>query len=357
MEKMNIDEVLLSAQKEEAEMEKTSDEEDSDNDSDGDDGDDSDDDDNSSVGSSGSYSSSSSYLSSDMEDEFLSMFPDKKQTLKRSNSLPSFQGEEMSTMQVAILLNQVRVDDGQKKEKKRLEKSSQKQQRRGSLTQNFRSGVSTKSAPGKMVKMKHIQGTGTQDTEEPDLDEQDPTDRLNEILAAAGYAPRVLTYEETEEYFTGITSSRLNSYSSDIITAVRGSDLDFLRKNYADLNRNMNACNRFGESILHTACRKSQVKVVNFLLHEAKVNVRVRDDFGRTPCHDAAWQGTPSMKLIEMVIIECPDLLVVQDKRGFTPLQYVRKPHRKAWNDMFDRLGDSVLPKHLISSTDEAVAF
>eukprot|EP00545_Synedropsis_sp_CCMP1620_P012112 CAMPEP_0119007458 /NCGR_PEP_ID=MMETSP1176-20130426/3025_1 /TAXON_ID=265551 /ORGANISM="Synedropsis recta cf, Strain CCMP1620" /LENGTH=343 /DNA_ID=CAMNT_0006959615 /DNA_START=1 /DNA_END=1032 /DNA_ORIENTATION=+ len=301
------------------------------------------------------YSTSSSYLSSDAEDEFLSMFPQGGMGLKKSASMPNFQGEEMSTMQVAILLNQVRVDDLQKNHQQ--QQQHQRAPRRHSMVPLVGCDASTKTAPGRLVNMKHIQGEGSGGAGEPDTPapaQQHPTDMLNEILGVAGFNPQVLSFDETADFFQGVTASRLSSYSTDIISAVRNSDLDFLRMSYTDLNRDMNACNRFGESILHTACRKSQVEVVKFLVHEANVSVRVRDDFGRTPCHDAAWQGEPNMELIELVITECPDLLLVQDKRGFTPLQYVREPQRKAWNDMLDRLGDKVLPNTLIKRGDGA---
>jgi hypothetical protein len=308
------------------------------------------------VESDSEYSSSSSLscLSFDAEDEFLSMFAQTTSGVKRSKSLPTFQDEEMSTMQVAILLNQVRIDDEQKKryqlKQQQLTAHRHSMQRTNCVPG---SGMSAKSAPGKMVNVKHIQGDGAiaagegQDESQP-AQHDDPTDILKDILGVAGYSSNVLSFDETTDFFQGVTPSRLNAYSSDIIGAVRTSDLDSLRIIHKELNRNMNACNRFGESILHTACRTSQVDVVKFLVHEAKVNIRVRDDFGRTPCHDAAWQGEPNMELIELIIAECPDLLLVQDKRGFTPLQYVRKPQRKYWNEMLDRMGDSVLPKTLV---------
>ena len=39
-------------------------------------------------------------------------------------------------------------------------------------------------------------------------------------------------------------------------------------------------CNRFGESLLHLACRKALVKVVEFLVNEVEVPVREKYDIG-----------------------------------------------------------------------------
>lgn len=255
--------------------------------------------------------------------------------MKKSVSLPSFTQLEMSCLQVHVLLNQVRLSDAAK----------------GATRRN--------SMKTPQTKVEHIQGEAMESGNPLTLrmqETQDPTLVFHEILKDAGYAPRVISYNEIERFFQGITTDRLNSYSKDIIGAVTTNDLNFLRMSHFDHKRNMNCCNRFGESIVHTACRHSQFDVVRFLVKEAKVDLRVVDDFGRTPCHDAAWQAEPNMELIELIVTKCPDLLLVSDKRGFTPLQYVRKAQWPVWVEMLEKNRAKILPKKLLKPGKELTA-
>jgi hypothetical protein len=47
----------------------------------------------------------------------------------------------------------------------------------------------------------------------------------------------------------------------------------------------MDACNRFGESVLHMACRRGATPMVAFLMADCGLQVNISDDFGRTPLH------------------------------------------------------------------------
>jgi len=62
---------------------------------------------------------------------------------------------------------------------------------------------------------------------------------------------------------------------------------------------NLQCANRFGESLIHMACRRSHRDVVSFLVNEAGVSLRVRDDYGRTPFHDACWRPELDLELIQ----------------------------------------------------------
>ena len=71
----------------------------------------------------------------------------------------------------------------------------------------------------------------------------------------------------------------------EMVDAIRSNDVDALRKLHSD-GTNLQCANKFGESLIHLACRRSHRDVVSFLIDEAGVSLRVRDDFGRTPFHD-----------------------------------------------------------------------
>lgn len=257
--------------------------------------------------------------------------------MRRSLSAPSFSQVEMSSMQVTVLLNQSRVA---------VLPSARHAARRGSMTHESLRVVNNVS---------HIQGEAmASSSSKNDSDaamQEDPTTVFNEIIRAANYCPRPFTHDEVHDFFEAITDIRLQSYSIELINAAKTGDLEFLRASFYENKLNMNACNRFGESILHTACRHSKLDVVRFLVMEANVDLRVCDDYGRTPFHDAAWQAEPNMELIMILLKKCPDLLLVSDKRGFTPLQYVRKAHWAAWADMFKKNPNDVLPRHLLEPT------
>jgi len=86
------------------------------------------------------------------------------------------------------------------------------------------------------------------------------------------------------------------------------------------------------------ACRRGFTEIARFLIHEAGVSVRVADDFGRTPLHDALWNRDPKFELVHLLIEEDPDLLLVCDKRGSTPFAYARREHWQSWRQfLYDR--------------------
>lgn len=37
--------------------------------------------------------------------------------------------------------------------------------------------------------------------------------------------------------------------------------------------------------------------------------------------------------MIQLLLVECPDLLLIKDKRGFSPLNYVPRDSYRAWNE------------------------
>jgi len=55
------------------------------------------------------------------------------------------------------------------------------------------------------------------------------------------------------------------------------------------------------------------------------------------------------MELVKLLLQEWPDLLLVKDKRGFSPLQYVRKAAWKVWIEFFDENRELTSPKLLLN--------
>uniref|UniRef100_A0A7S3Q2F6 Uncharacterized protein n=2 Tax=Chaetoceros debilis TaxID=122233 RepID=A0A7S3Q2F6_9STRA len=131
-------------------------------------------------------------------------------------------------------------------------------------------------------------------------------------------------------FFHEYTETEKDSYDNEVCKAVRSLNLDEIKTMHSQ-GRTFQCSNRFGESLMHMACRRGSSEVVNFLVEEAGVSIRCCDDFGRTPFHDACWSSIPNFDLIEFLIAKCPSMLLMCDKRGHTPLQYTRREHWVTW--------------------------
>ena len=77
--------------------------------------------------------------------------------------------------------------------------------------------------------------------------------------------------------------------------------------------------------------------VVRFLLKEARMSLRIKDDYGFMPLHDACWRGTPAYNIVELLLGMELQLAFVEDVLGHTPFQYTRREHWGAWTDFLDR--------------------
>jgi hypothetical protein len=306
--------------------------------------DDSDDDDDDSC---------SSYLSSDDEEflktEQLMVMSNMPSMVRKVSSFNDLQMEEMNATQVSVMLNQMRLTHARNEEFDDMDKSGR------SLPKTLPSAQKTipRSRFMHRASVTGISRTGTivgmdMASEDGSRDEVTPTDVLKSILQEHGYEYRAIEASDLDDYFVGVTPDRVKCYSTDIISAIQTSDVKTLKKMHFEEKRNLDCCNKFGESVLHTACRRGLPDVVDFLINEAKVDLRVRDDYGRTPMHDACWTAEPNLPLIKFLVAEWPDLLFVADKRGFTPLQYVRNTHYATWCDFMNENKHLLLPKLLI---------
>mmetsp|Transcript_3540 Transcript_3540/g.8453 ORF Transcript_3540/g.8453 Transcript_3540/m.8453 type:complete len:689 (+) Transcript_3540:633-2699(+) len=136
--------------------------------------------------------------------------------------------------------------------------------------------------------------------------------------------------------FLETTSERVEAYQNiELLTAVRRRDMVTLKRIAADKKSRggtMNACNRFGESILHLACRKGSLDVVELLVgSDCNCSLLVRDDYGRTVLHDACWTVSPPWELIKLILKKAPVLWRVSDIRGHLAMQYIPKSAWPQW--------------------------
>jgi hypothetical protein len=166
-----------------------------------------------------------------------------------------------------------------------------------------------------------------------------PQEYLMERLKSNGSIVKISSSLAVEGFFSDFTEEEMSTYNHDVLSAIRSQDIDKLRE-FHQSGRPLKCSNAFGESLLHMACRRGFVDVATFLIKEAGVTVRVRDDFGRTPMHDACWTVEPNFELLELVMTACPDLLFMSDRRGNTPLEYARRQHWGAYNNFLGERHD-----------------
>lgn len=173
-----------------------------------------------------------------------------------------------------------------------------------------------------------------------------PQDHLIACLKAQGIEVKVHSYITVEDLFEAPKKDEIEAYGFEALDAVRTRDIALLESFHAK-GRPLKCSNRFGESILHLACRKGFTDVTDFLINKADVPLWVKDDFGRNPLHDACWTCEPNFELMDLVIAKCPDLLLISDARGHTPLSYVRREHWGEWIKYIDSKLNIMKPKRL----------
>lgn len=142
-----------------------------------------------------------------------------------------------------------------------------------------------------------------------------------------------------QDYFKPITDAQQAAYTMEVLTPARDNDVKTLKDLVAKKGPKVVDCvNRFGESVLNLACRRGFVETAEFLLSdEINLDVRLKDDFGRTPLHDACWHPKPQLEICSWLIKRDPSLLLVADKRGSTPFQYARAQDYPTWRQfLFD---------------------
>lgn len=132
--------------------------------------------------------------------------------------------------------------------------------------------------------------------------------------------------------FFDIISEDNMKYYPEVVVAARQNNASELRK-LREAGNSLSTSNRFGESLLHIACRRGFVETVKVLLEDPSLAIRQSDDCGRTPLHDLCWNPTPQLEICQLLLEREPSLLFLKDKRQFTPFEYAREEHWKVWKN------------------------
>jgi len=158
-----------------------------------------------------------------------------------------------------------------------------------------------------------------------------PVKLLRELFDRNQFGRTLLGNPDDFVSFSRPTQEATDAYDLSVVQAIRHNDVERLRSMLRE-GKSFNACNRFGESLIHMVCRRGNIEIAAFLVQEACVDVDVRDDFGRTPMHDACWTSTPNVSIMDLLVNSVsPEMLLAEDVRGHTPFDYARKEHYEIW--------------------------
>lgn len=162
-----------------------------------------------------------------------------------------------------------------------------------------------------------------------------PEDCLHDILRRRGYSTEMAVMKETM-FHRSPEPDQVSAYDKAILSAVLDEDEGALERMRL-AGRRMDACNRFGDSVLHMACRRGRAVALRFLLRATgSAGVMLSDDFGRTVMHDACWTATPRFDVASAVLDADRRLLRTLDSRGSSPLQYVPRDQWPLWCAFFE---------------------
>lgn len=173
-------------------------------------------------------------------------------------------------------------------------------------------------------------------------DPNSPKAFLESALKERGYSTKKYNSLETG-YYCKPTPLQQASHGILLSQAVRSSDSRLLQR-LLESGLSPNPCNKFGESLVHTVCRRGDRKLLSVML-KAGCTLQVCDEQGRTPLHDACWGSGSSLEVAKMIIETDKDLLNLLDSRGLSPLEYVRKENYSKWIAFLAKHLDTFWPK------------
>jgi len=168
-----------------------------------------------------------------------------------------------------------------------------------------------------------------------------PQTFLDAMLHARGYSTERFSSLQTG-YSNKPTALQQASYGTHLVQCIRSSNKTAVRE-MMRVGLSPNACNAFGESIIHLVCRCGDWQMLSLLLSHGAA-VQTVDDFGRTPLHDVCWAPYPSFATVELILQEDVRLLYVTDSRKAAPLSYVCQSHWAAWRDFLRENVDKYWP-------------
>lgn len=189
-----------------------------------------------------------------------------------------------------------------------------------------------------------------------------PRDHYMGILKKAGIDAPLVPYDRLGHFLVPITKDDKAAFDMELVGAVRDKNLEKLHALHSQ-GHPMQARSQFGESLVHICARRGTPEMLRFLLSQrgdpelgvAPVSCRLCCDYGRTPLHDAAWSAdAASLEMMKILINECPDLLLILDRRGSMPLDYIPKDRWAQCCAFLDKHKDMLMPTGVLFGESES---
>ena len=173
---------------------------------------------------------------------------------------------------------------------------------------------------------------------------------LYKVLQERAYDTKPIFLPESSRRYKALESD-IEDYTVEVSRIIRLGDVEGLariaKSKGGTRGLSVNACNRFGESLLHFAARRSHTPeghlTFKWLLDNG-ADAWACDDFGRTPLHDAFWTPEPAFDSVELLMSREPELFLTMDNRGALPLAFSRKESMCAWQQWFAKKIDVLFP-------------
>lgn len=176
-----------------------------------------------------------------------------------------------------------------------------------------------------------------------ELPPENPSEYLRRIMSSRGYDTTPINGLSSRYRITP-TEIQMRWYDHPILDAVANLNIIALSQ-FQNMGATMEACNQNCESILHLAARKGSLDMVRFMLRQgARCFV---DDEGRLPMHDVCWRVRPAFDIVSLLLNHDLTMLLVQDRRGSFPLDYVNSRQWRDWCRYLDSIKDQYWPSQL----------
>jgi hypothetical protein len=136
------------------------------------------------------------------------------------------------------------------------------------------------------------------------------------------------------EYDAVPSALQLASFGTHLVRAVHTSDTELL-SSLLNCGLSPNPCNQFRDSVVDLVCKRANEDIFLSLM-EHGCDLQTVDGFGRTPLHHACWASTFCRPIVQAILDRDPIQLVMEDKHGQTPLEYVRAVLYGEWIEFLE---------------------
>jgi hypothetical protein len=167
---------------------------------------------------------------------------------------------------------------------------------------------------------------------------------LERILSARGVRWSRIKSEDAG-YDATPSPLQLASFGTELVKAFHSSDVERMGK-LLSCGLSPNPCNQFRDSIVDLVCKRGNAAIFQCLV-EHGCDLRVCDGFGRTPLHHSAWSGSLCKPIVRLVLQIDWIQLLIEDKRGQTPLEYVRPEVADEWVEFLEGECVNYLPSNV----------